>query len=76
MNTPAKFMGLTGTEVHTGSEVVAVDADAKTISVQADGLQSVSYDKLVIAVGGTIGSACGRNRAFGGVYGTYSKGCY
>ncbi len=51
VNTPAKFMGLTGTEVHTGSEVVAVDADAKTISVQADGLQSVSYDKLVIAVG-------------------------
>ena len=51
VNTPGKFMGLTGTEVHTLSEVVAVDPGAKTISVQGDGLQTVKYDKLVIAVG-------------------------
>lgn len=51
VNTPAKFMGLTGTEVHTESKVVAVDPAAKTISVEKDGLQTVNYDKLVIAVG-------------------------
>lgn len=55
VNTPAKFMGLTGTKVYTGSEVVAVDAAAKTISVRGDGLQSVGYDKLVIAVGAEPG---------------------
>ena len=31
VNTPAKFMGLTGTTVHTRSEVVAVDPAAKTV---------------------------------------------
>ena len=58
VNTPAKFMGLTGTQVHTESEVVAVDPVGKTISVRANGpqaqneaLQTVHYDKLVIAVG-------------------------
>ncbi|MDE7013423.1 MAG: FAD-dependent oxidoreductase [Kineothrix sp.] len=51
VNTPAKFMGLTGTQVHTGSEVVGVDAEAKTITVKADTMEKVSYDKLVIAVG-------------------------
>ena len=51
VNTPGKFMGLTGTEVHTSSEVVAVDPAAKTISVQGEELQTVNYDKLVIAVG-------------------------
>ena len=51
VNTPAKFMGLTGAEVHTGSEVVAVNTETKTISVKKDGLEEVSYDKLVIAVG-------------------------
>ena len=51
VNTPRKFMGLTGTEVHTGSEVVAVDPTAKTIQVQGNGIETVSYDKLVIAVG-------------------------
>ena len=51
VNTPAKFMGLTGTQVHTCSEVVAVDAGAKTITVKGDTPETVSYDKLVIAVG-------------------------
>ncbi len=51
VNTPGKFMGLTGTQVHTSSEVVAVDPAAKTISVEGAEPQTVSYDKLVIAVG-------------------------
>ncbi len=49
VNTPAKFVGLTGTQVHTCSEVVAVDAGAKTITVKGDTPETVSYDKLVIA---------------------------
>ena len=51
VNTPEKFMGLTGTQVHTSSEVVAVDPAAKTVSVQGEELYTVNYDKLVIAVG-------------------------
>lgn len=51
VNTPEKFMGLTGTRVHTGCRVTAVNPAEKTISVEKDGLQKVSYDKLVIAVG-------------------------
>ncbi len=51
VNTPEKFMGLTGARVHTGSTVTAVNPAEKTISVEKDGLQTVSYDKLVIAVG-------------------------
>lgn len=55
VNTPAKFMGLTGAEVHTGCEVVAVYADTKTISVKRDVAKMVDYDKLVIAVGAEPG---------------------
>ena len=51
VNTPAKFMGLTGAKVHTGCEAVAVDMAAKTVSVRGDRMETVSYDKLVIAVG-------------------------
>lgn len=51
VNTPAKFMKLTGTTVHTESEVVAVDPSKKTISVRNEELETVNYDKLVIAVG-------------------------
>ena len=51
VNSPEKFMGLTGTQVHTSSEVVAVDPAAKTVSVQGEELYTVNYDKLVIAVG-------------------------
>ena len=39
VNTPAKFMGLTGTTVHTLSEVVAVNPAAKTISVRRGGAE-------------------------------------
>ena len=49
VNTPAKYMGLTGVEVKTGMEAVAVGASAKTVTF-ANG-EVVSYDKLVIATG-------------------------
>ena len=49
VNTPAKYTGLTGVEVKTEMEAVAVDAAAKTVTF-ADG-QVVGYDKLVIATG-------------------------
>ena len=49
VNTPQSYRGLTGVEVHTGMEAVALDAAAKTVAF-ADG-QKVSYDKLVIATG-------------------------
>lgn len=54
VNTPEKFMGLTGTTVHTNSEVVAVNSAEKKISVissDTEGREEISYDKLVIAVG-------------------------
>ena len=49
VNTPAKFTGLTGVEVRTEMEAVAVDAAAKTVRF-ANG-EVVSYDKLIIATG-------------------------
>ncbi len=48
VNTPQKFMGLTGAVVHTASEVTAVDPEAKTITVNGE---KITYDKLVIATG-------------------------
>ena len=51
VNTPEKFTGLTGVEVKTGMEAVAVDAKAKNVTF-ANG-EVVSYDKLVIATGAT-----------------------
>ncbi len=51
VNTPEKFMGLTGSVVHTNSEVVEINPEEKTILVQTDKIEEVSYDKLVIATG-------------------------
>ena len=48
VNTPAKFMGLTGAAVHTKSEVTAINPSDKTITVNGE---CISYDKLVIATG-------------------------
>lgn len=48
VNSPEKFMGLTGTTVHTKSEVTAVDPESKTLTVNGE---TVGYDRLVIAVG-------------------------
>lgn len=42
VNTPQKFMGLTGTTVHTQSEAVAIDPEAKTVSVRKSGAETGS----------------------------------
>ena len=49
VNTPEKYMSLTGTQVYTGCEAVSVDAAAHQVTF-ADG-QQVGYDKLIVAVG-------------------------
>ena len=53
VNTPAAYAGLTGVEVLTGQEAIALDASAKTVTVRAeDGSERAeAYDKLVIATG-------------------------
>lgn len=51
VNTPEKYMGLTGVEVKTEMEAVSVDASAKTVTF-ANG-ETVSYDKLIVATGAT-----------------------
>lgn len=48
VNTPEKFTALTGVEVHTRSEMTALDAASKRITVNGE---SVSYDRLVLALG-------------------------
>ncbi len=48
VNTPQKYMGLTGAAVHTDSEVTEIDPAGKTVSVNGE---TVSYDRLVIATG-------------------------
>lgn len=53
VNSPKKFMGLTGTQVCTEHEVVGVDTQAKTVTVRGDGVETVAYDKLILAVGAT-----------------------
>ena len=47
VNTPAKFMGLTDTMVHTRSEVVAVDPEAKTVSVRKSGAETGDRKSVV-----------------------------
>lgn len=49
VNTPEKYMGLTGVTVKTGMEAVAVDAAVKTVTFKNG--EVVAYDKLVIATG-------------------------
>lgn len=52
VNTPQKYMGLTGAEVVTGCEVVSVDfASKKVKAVRGGAEQEESYDKLIIATG-------------------------
>lgn len=52
VNTPQKYMALTGAEVVTGCEVTKVDPASKTVYAVKNG-QTVSetYDKLIIATG-------------------------
>ncbi|MCD7957433.1 MAG: FAD-dependent oxidoreductase [Lachnospiraceae bacterium] len=49
VNTPEKYTGLTGVQVKTGTEAVAVDPPTKTVRF-VNG-ENVVYDKLVIATG-------------------------
>ena len=54
VNTPAKYTGLTGAEVVTAQEAVALDAAAKTVTLRSTATgaeQAESYDKLILAVG-------------------------
>lgn len=53
VNTPEKFSALTGAQVVTGAEAVALDPVGKTVSVQGEdgGVYQEGYDKLVIATG-------------------------
>lgn len=54
VNTPQKYAGLTGVEVHTGQEAVKLDAPAKTVTLRDvdTGAESTqSYDKIILAVG-------------------------
>ncbi|MDY3282473.1 FAD-dependent oxidoreductase [Dysosmobacter sp.] len=54
VNTPEKFMALTGADVQTGVQVTALDRAAKTVTakVLATGEEfTESYDKLVISTG-------------------------
>ncbi|OUO34774.1 FAD-dependent oxidoreductase [Olsenella sp. An290] len=53
VNTPAAYEGLTGVEVRTGVEAVALDAAAHEVTVrEKDGTSHAEkYDKLVIATG-------------------------
>lgn len=54
VNTPAKYSALTGVNVKTGMEAVAVDAQKKQVTLKnvATGeTASVDYDRLIIATG-------------------------
>ena len=54
VNTPQKYSALTGVEVRTGKEAIALDAQKKEVTVrdvQTGNTEVCSYDRLVIAVG-------------------------
>ena len=54
VNTPEKYAGLTGVEVKTEKEAIALDADKKEVKVKdiTSGEEEVyTYDKLVLTVG-------------------------
>lgn len=51
VNTPQKFTELTGVPVHTGCEMIRLDSHGKTIAFANGESVSVSYDKLILAVG-------------------------
>ena len=54
VNTPQKYAGLTGVEVHVGKEAISLDSDKKQVTVKDvdTGEEEVcSYDKLVLSVG-------------------------
>lgn len=71
VNTPQKYSGLTGVEVRTGKEAVALDAAKKEVTVKdtATGDTEVcSYDKLVIAAGASAAELPIEGRDLTGVF--------
>ena len=54
VNTPEKYAGLTGAQVFTGKEAIALDSAAKTVTlrdVDTGAEETQGYDKLILAVG-------------------------
>ncbi len=54
VNTPAKYAGLTGVEVKTGKEAIALCVDKKEVivkDVETGAEEAYGYDKLVLTVG-------------------------
>ncbi|PKK39469.1 NADH dehydrogenase [Clostridiaceae bacterium JG1575] len=54
VNTPERFEGLTGATVRTGVAAIAMDPEAKTVTIEQGSTKEqevVSYDELVIATG-------------------------
>lgn len=71
VNTPQKYAALTGVTVHTGKEAVRLDAQARTVAVKdvAGGAEeTLSYDKLVIAVGASPAVPPVKGMALSGVF--------
>ena len=71
VNTPQKYSGLTGVEVRTGKEAVALDADKKEVTVkdvQTGNTEVCSYDKLVLAVGASAAELPIKGKELPGVF--------
>ena len=71
VNTPQKYSGLTGVEVRTGKEAVALDADKKEVTVkdvQSGNTEVCSYDKLVLAVGASAAELPIKGKELPGVF--------
>ena len=71
VNTPQKYSGLTGVEVRTGKEAVALDADKKEVTVkdvQTGNTEVCSYDKLVLAVGASAAELPVKGKELPGVF--------
>ena len=76
VNTPQKYSALTGVEVRTGKEAVALDAEKKQVTVQdvQTGEKEVcSYDRLVVAVGASPAILPIEGKELAGVFKTMQK---
>ena len=71
VNTPQKYSGLTGVEVRTGKEAVAVDPAKKEVAlrdVRTGETEACPYDKLVIATGASAAELPIEGRDLPGVF--------
>ena len=71
VNTPQKYSGLTGVEVRTGKEAIALDADKKEVTVkdvQTGNTEVCPYDKLVLAVGASAAELPIKGKELPGVF--------